>query len=82
MPEQAPDDGPASTFAGFSSQELAELTGVSHDWVLQLCRKGEVAHHRLGDRVWFTADDLDALTKQAASPRRRSRRSSRRGWLR
>ena len=71
-----------SHFTGFSSEELAELTGNSHAWVLHLCRTGEIAHHRFGDRIWFTAGDLDSIAKQAASPRRGSRRNSRRGWLR
>lgn len=57
--EADPDQG----FCYFTSQQLAELTGVSHRWILRLCREGLVPHHRVGNRVRFTSSDLDAIAE-------------------
>ncbi|GAA2163162.1 helix-turn-helix domain-containing protein [Pedococcus bigeumensis] len=73
----APQMEPESIFTYFTSEELAELTGTSHGWMLQQCRFGLLAHHKSGDSVYFTADDLRAIAEQGARPRsRRSRNSS------
>ena len=49
----------------FTSETLAELTGLSHGWILQLCRLDQVAHHVVGKRIWFTFDDLRSISERA-----------------
>ena len=57
-------------FTHFTSDTLAGLLGLSHDWILQLCRLKLIAHHEAGGMVFFTGDDLDAI----AQSRHRGRR--------
>ena len=48
-------------FVGFSSEELADLTGVEHSWILYQAMRGAIPHHRRGSDIWFTGADLEAL---------------------
>lgn len=59
----------------FTSQQLAELTGTNHRWILRQCRKGLLPHHRVGKSVRFTGDDLSAIAERGSDlPRARARR--------
>jgi excisionase family DNA binding protein len=50
----------------YSAQQAAEMTGMSVDWIWKQCRDGKIAHHKLGSKYRFTADDLSALAAQSA----------------
>lgn len=54
----------------FTSQQLAELTGISHRSILRQCRKGQIPHHRVSKTIWFTSADLNAIAEQGAQPAR------------
>ena len=41
-----------------SGKEAAEILGVSYWLILELAKKGEVPHIRMGNRVLFRADSL------------------------
>jgi excisionase family DNA binding protein len=50
----------------YSAQQAATITGMSVDWIWKQCRDGKIAHHKLGSKYRFTADDLSALAAQSA----------------
>jgi excisionase family DNA binding protein len=50
----------------YTARQVSAITGMTVDWIWQQCRDGKIAHHKLGDRYRFTADDLSALAAQTA----------------
>ena len=43
-----------------SSQEVAEILHVSRSTIYELIRRGEINSYRIGRKVRFTQDDVDA----------------------
>jgi excisionase family DNA binding protein len=54
------------TVTFYSAQQVAELTGMSVDWIWKMCRDGKIAHHKLGSKYRFTEADLTALAARSA----------------
>jgi hypothetical protein len=55
-------------FDYFTSQQLAELTGMSHAWILRQARRGVHSHHRdPAGGVHFTDEDLRVLAARGTN---------------
>ena len=39
--------------------EAAEYLGCSYSWILREARKGNIAHYKIGHRVFFRKSSLD-----------------------
>lgn len=50
----------------YTARQVSAITGMSVDWLWQQCREGRIAHHKLGSKYRFTADDISALAAQSA----------------
>jgi excisionase family DNA binding protein len=57
------------------AQQLAEVLGVPHTWILRKARAGEIPHHKLGHYVRFDIDEIIAwLDETKVEPVARRRR--------
>ena len=48
--------------------ETAKLLGVSRDFVYRLIGRGELPAHRVGERLRFRPEDLDAYLERNREP--------------
>lgn len=55
-----------SAAAWLTSEQLAEVLGVSKKWVQDRVTDKTLPHHRVGRLVRFTPDDVKAIEKATA----------------
>ena len=58
-----------------SVNELARLLGVSRDSVYRLLKAGEIVGYRVGERLRFRPEDVDASSSAVGSRRHERRRA-------
>lgn len=55
----------------YTAEQVAEMTGMSRDWIWKQCKQKRIPHHRFGGdgrpTYRFTLDDLKALERQTAT---------------
>lgn len=53
-------------FRYYSVENVAELIGVSEQWIWRQCRANAIPHHRFGRQYRFSTQDLRDLNSQTA----------------
>jgi len=57
-----------------TAAEAAKRLKIGKKKLYRLCQKGEIPHHRIGDRIRIRIEDLDELSQPPKEPVRRPRR--------